>query len=239
MEGQRWSETVQGTPQGSGISPLLANIFMHYALDLWVHQWRKRYARGRVIIVRYCDDFVLGFEHEADARQMLADLRERLAKFKLALHEEKTRLIEFGRLASELRRKCGARRCETFRFLGFTHYCAWSRNGRFVVKRRTDRMRLTRKLNELHTQARRRMHTPVVVQYQWLCSVLRGHYAYFGLPSNWDRLGAFYQETRRIWYRTLSRRSQRRLSWERYMRFLERFPLPVPRITHPRLVAAC
>jgi hypothetical protein len=180
------------------ISPLLANIFMHYALDLWVHQWRKRYARGRVIIVRYCDDFVLGFEHEADARRMRADLKERLAKFKLALHEEKTRLIEFGRRPSELRRKHGARRCETFRFLGFTHYCAWSREGRFVVKRRTDRMRLTRKLQELSIQARRRMHTPVVLQYQWLCSVLRGHYAYFGLPSNWDRLGAFYQETRRI-----------------------------------------
>jgi len=239
MEGQRWSETVQGTPQGSGISPLLANIFMHYVLDLWVHQWRKRYAQRRVIIVRYCDDFVLGFEHEADARRMLADLKERLAKFKLALHEEKTRLIEFGKLASELRRRRGARRCETFRFLGFTHYCARSRNGHLVVKRRTDRMRLTRKLKELGIQARRRMHTPVVLQYQWLCSVLRGHYAYFGLPSNSDRLGAFYQETRRIWYRALNRRSQRRLSWERYVRLLERFPLPVPRITHPRPVAPC
>src|ERR1700719_3599973 len=239
MEGQRWHETDRGTPQGAGISPLLANIFLHYVLDLWVHQWRKRYAQRRVIIVRYCDDFVLGFEHEADARRMLADLKERLAKFKLALHEEKTRLIEFGKLASELRRRRGARRCETFRFLGFTHYCAWSRNGRFVVERRTDRMRLTRKLKELGIQARRRMHTPVVLQYQWLCSVLRGHYAYFGLPSNWDRLGAFYQETRRIWYRALNRRSQRRLSWERYVRLLERFPLPVPRITHPRPVAAC
>jgi hypothetical protein len=125
--------------------------------------------------------------------------KESLAKFKLALHEEKTRLIEFGKCPSELRRKCGARRGETFRFLGFTHYCAWSRGGRLVVKRRTDRMRLTRKLKELGIQARRRMHTPVVLQYQWLCSALRGHYAYFGLPSNWDRLGAFYQETRRIW----------------------------------------
>lgn len=239
MEGQQWRETVQGTPQGSGISPLLANIFMHYALDLWVHQWRKRYARGRVIIVRYCDDFVMGFQYEADARKMLVDLKERLAKFKLALHEEKTRLIEFGKLASELRRKRGAGRCETFRFLGFTHYCASSRDGRFVVKRCTDRQRLTRKLKELRTQAWRRMHTPLVLQYQWLCSVLRGHYAYFGLPSNWERLGAFYQETRRIWYRALNRRSQRRLSWKRYVRLLERFPLPTPNITHPRPVAAC
>ena len=121
----------QGTPQGSGISPLLANIFMHYVLDLWVHQWRKRNARGRVIIVRYCDDFVMGFQYEADARQMLVHLKERLAKFKLALHETKTRLIEFGKLVSELRRKRGAARCETFKFLGFMHYCAWSWDGRF------------------------------------------------------------------------------------------------------------
>jgi RNA-directed DNA polymerase len=239
MEGQQWRETLQGTPQGSGISPLLANIFLHYALDLWVHQWRKRYARGRVIIVRYCDDFVMGFQYETDARRMLADLKERLAKFKLALHEEKTRLIEFGKFASELRRKRGVGRCETFRFLGFTHYCASSRDGRFVVKRRTDRQRFTRKLKELRTEAWRRMHTPIVLQHQWLCSVLRGHYAYFGLPSNWDRLAAFYQATRRVWYSTLNRRSQRRFSWERYVRLLERFPLPTPNITHPRPVAAC
>jgi group II intron reverse transcriptase/maturase len=239
MEGQRWSETVQGTPQGSGISPLLANIFMHYALDLWVHQWRKRYARGIVIIVRYCDDFVMGFQYEADARRMLVDLKERLAKFKLALHEKKTRLIEFGKLVSELRRKRGARRCETFKFLGFTHYCAWSRDGRFVVKRRTDHQRLTRKLKELRLEARRRMHTPIVLQYQWLCSVLRGHFAYFGLPSNLSRIHAFHQETQRLWYRALNRRSQHQLTWVRYARLLERFPLPIPRITHPRPVVTC
>jgi RNA-directed DNA polymerase len=239
MEGQRWSETVQGTSQGSGISPLLANIFMHYALDLWVHQWRQRYARGRVIIVRYCDDFVMGFQYEADARRMLVDLKERLAKFKLALHEQKTRLIEFGKLSSELRRRRGAHRCETFGFLGFTHYCARSRDGRFVVKRRTDRQRLTRKLKELRSEARRRMHMPIVLQYRWLCSVLRGHFAYFGLPSNWGRLNAFSHETRRIWYSALNRRSQRRLSWERYVRLLERFPLPTPTVTHPRPVVAC
>jgi RNA-directed DNA polymerase len=239
MEGQRWSETVQGTPQGSGISPLLANIFMHYALDLWVHQWRRRNARGRVIIVRYCDDFVMGFQYEADARLMLVHLKERLAKFKLALHEKKTRLIEFGKLVSELRLKRGAERCETFKFLGFTHYCAWSWDGRFVVKRRTDHKRLTRKLKELRVEARRRMHTPIVLQHRWLCSVLRGHFAYFGLPSNFDRINAFYQETRRLWYRALNRRSQRRLSWERYVRLLKRLPLPTPHITHPRPVVAC
>ncbi|HEY6291802.1 MAG TPA: reverse transcriptase domain-containing protein [Terriglobia bacterium] len=239
MEGQRWSETVQGTPQGSGISPLLANIFLHYALDRWVHQWRTRYARGRVIIVRYCDDFVMGFQYEDDARRMLVDLKERLAKFKLALQEKKTRLIEFGKLVSELRRKRGARRCETFNFLGFTHYCARSRDGRFVVKRRTDHQRLTRKLKELRIEARRRMHTPIVLQYQWLCSVLRGHFAYFGLPSNLSRIHAFHQLTRGLWYRALNRRSQRQLTWERYARLLERFPLPTPRITHPRPVATC
>jgi RNA-directed DNA polymerase len=239
MEGQRWSETVQGTPQGSGISPLLANIFMHYALDLWVHQWRKRYARGRVIIVRYCDDFVMGFEYEADASRMLVDIKERLAKFELALHDKKTRLIEFGKLVSERRKERGARRCETFKFLGFTHYCTWSRDGRFVVKRRTDGKRFTRKLKELRMEARRRMHAPIVLQHKWLCSVLRGHFAYFGLPSNWERMHVFYRETCRLWYRALNRRSQRRLSWERYNGLLRRFPLPTPSITHPRPVVAC
>jgi RNA-directed DNA polymerase len=142
-------------------------------------------------------------------------------------------------VSSELRRKCGADRCETFGFLGFTHYCVWSRDGRFVVKRRTDRQRLTRRLKELRSEARRRMHTPIVLQYRWLCGVLRGHFAYFGLPSNWDRLNAFSQETRRIWYSALNRRSQCRLSWERYVRLLERFPLPTPTVTHPRPVVAC
>jgi RNA-directed DNA polymerase len=239
MEGKRWSETVQGTPQGSGISPLLANIFMHYVLDLWVHQWRKRQARGRVIIVRYCDDFVMGFQYKADARRMLADLKERLAKFKLALHEKKTRLIEFGNLASKLREQRGDGRCETFNFLGFTHYCAKSLDGRFVVKRRTDRRRLVRKLKELRAEAWRRMHAPVGVQRDWLASVLRGHYAYYGLPSNWHRLDTFYDEVRRLWYHVLNRRSQRRLSWVRFNALLERFPLPRASITHPRPVAAC
>src|SRR5215471_13775388 len=163
---------------------------------------------------------------EADARQMLVQLKERLAKFKLALHEQKTRLIEFGKLVSELRRKRGAERCETFTFLGFTHYCAWSRDGRFVVMRRTDHKRLTRKLKELRVEAWRRMHTPVVLQHQWLCSVLRGHFGYFGLPSNFDRINAFYRETCRLWYRALNRRSQRRFPWASFVRLLERLPLP-------------
>jgi RNA-directed DNA polymerase len=194
MEGKRWSETVQGTPQGSGISPLLANIFMHYVLDLWVHQWKKRQARGRVIIVHYCDNFAMGFQYEADARRMLPNLKERLAKFKLTLHEKKTRLIEFGNLASELREQRGDGHCETFNFLGFTHYRAKSLDGRFVVKRRTDRRRLVKKLKELRAEAWRRMHAPVGVQRDWLASVLRGHYAYYGLPRNWHRLDTCYDE---------------------------------------------
>ena len=149
LESDEWRETDRGTPQGAGISPLLANIFLHYALDLWVHQWRRRHARGRVSIVRYTDDFVMGFESEADALEMLQALKERLAKFGLALHEDKTRLIEFGRLPAQTRQRRGERRPETFAFLGFTHYCGWTRDGRFIVKHKTQSKRLTRKLTAL------------------------------------------------------------------------------------------
>lgn len=234
LDGKAWSESVEGTPQGAGISPLLANIFLHYVLDLWVHQWRKRHARGRVVIVRYADDFVMGFQYEADARKMVADLRERLATFGLMLHEDKTRLIEFGKLSAQLRQARGDRRPETFAFLGFTHYCARSRDGRFVVKRRTDRKRLTRKLHTVRTDQRRRMHAPLPDQHRWLCSVLRGHYRYYGLPSNWHAMNAFYDEVRRGWYRALQRRSQRGLTWERFNQWLTRFPLPRAHIGHTR-----
>lgn len=234
LDGNVWSETVEGTPQGAGISPLLANVFLHYVLDLWGHQWRKRYARGRVVIVRYADDFVMGFQYEADARKMLADLHERLAAFSLVLHEDKTRLIEFGRLSTERREARGDRRPETFAFLGFTHYCARSRDGRFVVKRRTDRKRLTRKLHTVRTEQRRRMHAPLRDQHRWLCSVLRGHYRYYGLPSNWHALDGFYDEVRRGWFRALRRRSQRGLTWDRFNQWLVRFPLPRACILHTR-----
>lgn len=234
LDGKVWSETVEGTPQGAGISPLLANIFLHYVLDLWVHQWRKRHARGRVIIVRYADDFVMGFQYEADARKMLTDRRERLATFGLMLHEDKTRLIEFGKLSSEQRQARGDRRPETFAFLGFTHYCARSREGRFVVKRRTDRKRLTRKLHTVRREQRRRMHAPLPDQHRWLCSGLRGHYRYYGLPSNWHALDGFYDEVRRGWFRALRRRSQRRLTWDRFNQWLDRFPLPRARVLHTR-----
>jgi RNA-directed DNA polymerase len=234
LEGNVWSETVEGTPQGAGISPLLANVFLHYVLDLWVHQWRRRHAHGRVVIVRYADDFVMGFQYEADARKMLADLQERLATFSLVLHEDKTRLIEFGRLSTERREARGDRRPETFAFLGFTHYCARSRDGRFVVKRRTDRRRLTRKLHTVRIEQRRRMHAPLADQHRWLCSVLRGHYRYYGLPSNWHALDGFYDEVCRGWFRALGRRSQRRLTWDRFNQWLARFPLPRARVFHTR-----
>jgi RNA-directed DNA polymerase len=231
LEGGEWQKGVEGTPQGAGISPLLANIFLHYVLDLWVHQWRKRTARGRVIIVRYADDFVMGFQYMNDARSMLASLRERMAKFKLALHEEKTRLIEFGRLPAIDHKRRGQRHPPTFGFLGFTHYCGWTRDGRFVVKRKTQSKRLTAKLKSLREQARIRMHAPVTEQHRWLCQVLRGHYAYYGLPSNFRALNAFHQQVRLLWFRSLRRRSQRELAWDGYSDLLLRFPLPPPRIT--------
>ena len=174
LDGEEWSDTTEGTPQGAGIGPLLANVVLHNVLDLWVHQWRQRQARGKVIIVRYADDFVMGFQYEADAWRMVGDLHERLATFGLTLHEAKTRLIEFGKLSAKQRLTRGARRPDTFAFLGFTHYCARSRDGRFVVKRRTDCRRLTRKLHAVRAEQRRRMHAPLTVQYRWLCSVLRG-----------------------------------------------------------------
>ena len=177
----------------------------------------------------------MGFENAADARRMVADLKERLAKFGLALHEDKTRLIEFGRLPALARRQRGERRPGTFAFLGFTHYCGWTRDGRFIVKRKTQRQRLTRKLKALRQEARRHMHATLVEQHRWYSSILRGHYGYYGVSHNFPALSAFHGEVRRIWLRCLRRRSQkaRCLNWDRFSAMLERFPLPDPKITHP------
>src|SRR5438477_865910 len=228
-------ETDRGTPQGAGISPLLANIFLHYVLDLWVHQWRRRHARGRVSIVRYADDFVMGFESAGDARRIMADLKERLAKFGLLLHEDKTRLIAFGRLPAMARQQRGERRPETFAFLGFTHYCGWTRDGRFIVKHKTQSKRLTRKLKALRQEGWRLMHAPLAEQHRWYSSILRGHYGYFGMPHNWRALNGFRQEVRRIWFNRLRRRSQknRRRGWDWFEALTACRPLPQPRITHP------
>jgi RNA-directed DNA polymerase len=230
LESGEWKEAGEGTPQGAGISPLLANIFLHYVLDLWVHRWRQQ-AQGCVSIVRYADDFVMGFESEINARRMRADLVDRMAKFGLALHEEKTRLIRFGKFAAERCRRVGMRRPETFDFLGFTHYCALSRDSRFVVKRTTQRKRMIRKLNELRIEARERMHHPVAEQHEWLSAVLRGHFVYYGLPSNMRSMTSFAFEVRRLWLKALARRSQRGMTWDRFNRMLRVFPLPLPTIT--------
>jgi group II intron reverse transcriptase/maturase len=233
LEGGVVHESTQGTPQGSGVSPLLANVFLHYVLDLWAHRWRRTQARDRVVMVRYCDDFVMGFQNAADAQRMLVELRQRLHQFNLALHDDKTRLIPFGLLMARDRQRKGLAKLPTFAFLGFTHYGAWSRAGRFVVKRRTQGSRVTAKLKALRMSARERMHAPIRSQHEWLCSVLRGHYAYYGLRSNMACLQAFQHQVCLLWYRALSRRSQRGLTWAAYARLLERFPLPTPTIRQP------
>ena len=185
--------------------------------------------------LRRATHLVMGFESATDARRMLADLKDRLAKFGLSLHEDKTRLIEFGRLPALARRQRGQRRPGTFAFLGFTHYCGWTRDGRFIVKHKTQSKRLTRKLKALRQEAWRHMHAPLAEQHRWLSSVLRGHYGYYGMPHNYPALSAFHQEVRRLWFRTLRRRSQkaRRLNWDAFKAIVVRFPLPLPRITHP------
>lgn len=233
LESGETYETDRGTPQGAGISPLLANIFLHYTLDLWVHQWRRRRARGRIVIVRYADDFVMGFEKKDDAQEMLLALKERLGEFGLALHEGKTRLIEFGRFAALSRQRRGERKPETFAFLGFIHYCGLTRDGRFIVKHKTEGKRLTRKLKALREGAWRHMHRSLATQHKWLAAVLRGHYGYYGRPHNYPALNGFYQQTRRIWFRCLRRRSQksRRMSWLEFEILTARFTLPVPHIT--------
>jgi group II intron reverse transcriptase/maturase len=235
LESNEWYETERGTPQGAGISPLLANIFLHYVLDLWAHQWRRRKAHGQIVIVRYADDFVMGFESEAEAKRMLVELRERLTGFGLTLHEDKTRLIEFGRFAAQTRQRRGLGRPETFAFLGFTHYCGRTRDGRFIVKHKTQGKRLTRKLKALREEAWRYMHEPLAEQQRWYAGVLRGHYGYFGRPHNYRALNTFFREVRRIWFKCLRRRSQknRRLTWAAFDAMTARFRLPQPRITHP------
>jgi group II intron reverse transcriptase/maturase len=233
IEDGDWSATQEGSPQGASVSPLLANVYLHYVFDLWAGWWRRRRAHGDVIIVRFADDFIVGFEHEQDAQRFLAELRERLAGFGLELHPDKTRLIEFGRFAAERRRARGLGKPETFDFLGFTHLCAKMKTGRFWVKRITISKRMRAKLREVNDQLKRRRHQPIPVQGQWLRSVVGGHLAYYAVPGNTDAVTAFRYHVTRHWYKALRRRSQRtRINWERMGRIATRW-LPKVRAMHP------
>ncbi len=229
-----WSQTLQGTPQGASVSTLLANVYLHYVFDLWAHQYRRQRAHGDVVIVRFADDLVAGFEHRDDAERFLADLRDRIAQFGLELNAEKTRLIEFGRFAARDRQARGLGKPETFSFLGFTHICAKARKtGRFKLKRITDSKRVRAKLREVKTELRRRRHLPIPEQGRWLASVLRGHCNYYAVPDNSKALNAFRYQITKHWHRALRRRSQRTtMTWARMTRLVARW-LPKIRIVHP------
>jgi group II intron reverse transcriptase/maturase len=230
-EGHRTVSEV-GTVQGGSISPLLANVYLHYVFDLWVQRWRHRQAHGDVVVVRFADDFVLGFEHQDDAEQFLTELRERFARFGLTLHPDKTRLIEFGRFAAPSRRARGERKPDSFNFLGFTHSCATTRKGRFTVLRRTMRTRMQAKLKAVKAELRRRMHQPLPELGAYVRSVVLGHVRYYGVPMNYPPLYAFARAVTRLWWRMLARRSQRHLPWHRMRRYVARWIPPV-RICHP------
>lgn len=234
MEEGRRVEQEQGTPQGGSISPLLANLYLHYVLDLWADQWRKTQARGDVIIVRYADDFVVGFQHESDARRFLEDLRERFRRFNLELHAQKTRVIEFGRFARERRERRGQGKPQTFNFLGFTHICDKTRkDGRFIVLRQTMVTRVRAKLAALKEALRRRMHQSLSEVGRWLGQVLSGHYRYYGVPRNYPALDWFANQVRRLWQRALNRRSQKGWIGEARMTRIAASWLPVPCICQP------
>ncbi len=233
IEDGEWSESEVGAPQGASASPLLANIYLHYVLDRWVRQWRGRHAHGDVIIVRFADDFVAGFEHKSDAERFLADLRERFSKFGLELHPDKTRLIECGRNAARDRAARGEGKPETFDFLGFTHMCGKNKSGGFWLRRKTISKRMRAKLVEVKDQIKRRRHLPIPEQGKWLGSVVRGHLAYYAVPGNTDAVAAFRDEVTRYWFKALRRRSQRtRVNWDR-MRFYVKRWLPPARPMHP------
>ena len=233
IEDGRWSDAGQGTPQGASVSPLLANVYLHYAFDTWAHAWRKRFARGDVVIVRFADDVVVGFQYESDARRFQAELAERLAKFNLELSADKTRLVEFGRFAAERRARRGLGRPETFTFLGFVHICATTRAGKFQLKRITIAKRMRATLHDIKVKLKRMMHLPIPEQGAWLASVVRGYYGYYAVPTNGRAMARFRFQVIRLWYRALRRRSQRtRLNWERMGRLAARW-IPPARIQHP------
>jgi RNA-directed DNA polymerase len=233
MEGGVVTVSDRGTGQGSVISPLLANIYLHYTLDLWAMRWRQREATGDMIFVRYADDFIVGFQHESDARRFLDEMRERLGKFALTLHPEKTRLIEFGRFAAERRQRRGLGKPETFNFLGFTFICGKTRAGKFQIKRRTRRDRMRAKLTMIKKEMWRRMHQPIPVQGKWLGSVINGYFNYHAVPTNVQALHVFRHHVTDLWRRMLRRRSQKdRMTWARMTQLVDDW-LPKPIILHP------
>lgn len=232
-EDGEWSKTVVGTPQGAVISSLLANVFLHYALDLWVKQWHGRHARGEVHIVRYSDDFVMGFQYRSDAEQFQTELKERLSKFSLEMHEGKTKLIEFGRFAIGNRRKYEKGKPETFDFLGFTHICS-KKNGRFTIYRKTITKRLRDKIKKVREKLLRKRHRPVSEQGAWLRAVMQGHFNYYGVPGNRKALDTFRRQIQVSWLQALRRRSHkaRSLTWERMKKLIKAW-LPTARVVHP------
>lgn len=234
LEDGEWSLSEEGTPQGASISPLLANIVLHYVLDLWAHHWRRTQAKGDVILVRWADDFVVGFQYQWEAERFLKELTERFQKFKLELHPEKTRLLEFGPFAIENREKRGQGKPETFDFLGFTHICGKKRsNGKFTVKRQTIKKRLRKKLQEVKGELRKRMHHAVPEVGKWLCSVVDGHVRYYGVPMNTQALSCFRHQIGRMWLYALRRRSQKTtVTWERMYRLIDHW-LPPAKVCHP------
>ncbi|HET7805877.1 MAG TPA: group II intron reverse transcriptase/maturase [Pseudolabrys sp.] len=222
-----------GTGQGAVISPLLANIYLHYGFDLYADRWRQREAKGDMIIVRYADDFIVGFQYESDAHRFLDALRERLARLALSLHPEKTRLIEFGRFAAENRKRRGHGQPETFSFLGFTFICGKSRKGRFLIKRRTRPDRMRAKLKAVSQEMRRRMHQPVPTVGKWLGHVVKGYFNYHAVPTNFHTLRVFRDAITRQWRQRLCRRSDKGyVAWQSMKQLADAW-LPRPRILHP------
>jgi RNA-directed DNA polymerase len=230
MDGKELEKTKQGTPQGATISPLLANVYLHYVFDQWAHQWRKRMARGDMIIVRYADDFVVGFQHRLDAVRFQAALAERLKKFELELHPDKTRIVEFGRFALTNRKEKGLGKPETFNFLGFTHICSKNRKGKFLLRRKTIKSRFRKKLQEIKLKLQARMHEVIEKQGAWLRSVLNGYFNYHAVPTNSAIIQQFRTEIARFWLATLRRRGQKKpITWEKLQPHLEKW-LPRARL---------
>ena len=233
MEDGKRRRVEEGTPQGSSVSPILSNLYLHHVFDLWAQQWRQKHAHGEMIVARFADDLIAGFQYKSDAERFWAEMRERFRRFNLELHPEKTRLIEFGRFAARTRKRRGQGKPETFDFLGFTHICATKRNGKFTVLRQTMKKRLRAKVKAVKTELRIRLHDPVPEVGRWLASVVRGHAQYYGVPRNSRAINLFRHQVIGLWYRSLRRRSQKtRLTWSRMYRLARRW-IPYVRISHP------